>query len=360
IQAFRIATSRRSRLVMSGIAALTIAVPITYSLSRYNNYIEVINPSNVVVVQPNIDPYKKLGLIPTMEQVNTLTSLADSAAKPNTEFFIFPETAIPNYADEDQLRTNPEFLAIQQFLAKYANGTVITGMETKSWYSSEATLSARYIPEFKAYIDNFNSAVQIENSAQVSTYHKSKLVPGVEKMPFPKVFAFLKPVFAQLGGSVGGWGWQAEPEVFYAQSGIGTVPVICYESLWGDWIGRAVTEGAQFITIITNDGWWGNTSGKDQHLLYARLRAIEMRRYVVRSANTGISAFIDQRGDITKKTAWWTRTALNGNINLNSDLTAYARNGDVIAKVASLGSLAFMIFLLIRIWIPRRKTSPQS
>jgi len=122
-------------------------------------------------------------------------------------------------------------------------------------------------------------------------------------------------------------------------------PVICYESIWGDWVRRSVKNGAQFIGVITNDAWWGNTSGKDQHLLYAKLRAIENRRWVVRSANTGISAFIDQRGDIKQQSKWWVATALKQDINLNSEITFYTKNGDIIAVLASFIGLV-MVFII--------------
>ena len=96
----------------------------------------------------------------------------------------------------------------------------------------------------------------------------------------------------------------------------------------------ACIKAAQFIAIITNDGWWENTSGKDQHLDYAKLRAIETRRWVCRSANTGISAFINQRGDIVQQTKWWTRTAIKQDINLNSDLTFYVLMAITLPKQA--------------------------
>jgi apolipoprotein N-acyltransferase len=172
-------------------------------------------------------------------------------------------------------------------------------------------------------------------------------------MPFPKVFSFLAPVFDGLGGSVSGWGWQENPGVFYSQSGIGVAPVVCYESLWGSWIGESVKNGAQFIAIITNDGWWGNTSGKDQHLLYAKLRAIETRRWVVRSANTGISAFINQKGDITQKSVWWTRTALKENINLNDYMTTYVNTGDIIAQIFSVLAVLLALIIPFKKWVKK-------
>lgn len=323
-----------------------ILVPSLYSLFVYVQYEEETNPSNIVIVQPNIDPYNKFGSLTAASQLEVLTTLSDQAAQPNTEFFIWPETAIPNYADEDQIRKNRELLLARDFLTQYPNASLLTGIETIKWYPNAATPSSKFIAERNMYLDNFNSAIQIENSASIQIYHKSKLVPGVEKMPFPTLLAFLKPVFAQLGGSVSGWGWQDQPTVFYSFSGIGTVPVICFESLWGNWIGRSVKNGAQFISIITNDGWWGNTSGKDQHLMYAKLRAIEMRRYVVRSANTGISAIIDQKGDIKAQSKWWTRDALNADIQLNSHITFYAQNGDITAFIAIISGSIFCVIYL--------------
>ena len=332
---------------------LILLIPIGFSLYTYFTYKEKILPVNVVVVQPNIDPYQKYKNVSPAAQLQILTHLSDSAAQVNTEYFIWPETAMPVYADEDQIRSNPDFITAQRFLSKYKNGTLITGIESVKWYTSKRTVSAKESKQKGIFLDNYNSALQIENSAEVGIYHKSKLVPGVEKMPFPKILSFLAPVFEELGGSVSGWGWQEDPEVFYARSGIGVAPVICYESIWGDWVGKSVKNGAQFIAIITNDGWWGNTSGKDQHLMYAKLRAIETRRWVVRSANTGISAFVNQRGDVVKQSKWWTSTALKEDINLNDSLTVYVNNGDILAKLFSITAILLALIIPYKKWVKR-------
>jgi len=338
----------------TGIWALVVIIPISISLTRYYTTVQKGTPSNVVVVQPNIDPYLKLNEIPPATQIQILTHLSDSIGQPNTEYFVWPETAIPNYADEAQIRSTPDFITLQNFLGKYKNGTLITGIESVKFYPDKKTITAKYDERQGIYFDNFNTAMQVENSPNVQFYHKSKLVPGVEKMPFPKVFSFLDGVFAQLGGTVGGWGWQDKPSVLYSQSGIGVAPVVCYESLWGDWIGQQVKDGAQFIAIITNDGWWGNTSGKDQHQMYAKLRAIETRRDIARSANTGISCFINQRGDITQSTKWWTRTALKGDINLNDEITFYVKSGDIIAKLFGLSAILLALIIPYKKWINKR------
>lgn len=353
-KSFRQPQQSHSRIRHSLAWLLFIILPAGLSLGIYFRYTEKKAPVNVVTVQPNIDPYDKFGSLSSAQQLNTLIHLSDSLAQPNTEYFIWPETAMSGRGNnEDKIRGNIDFITTQNFLEKYKNASLITGIESVKFYTDKQSPSARAYDN-GTYIDVFNAAMQVENSANVQFYHKSKLVPGVEKMPFPAALSILGPVFEGFGGSVGGYGSQKQPGVFYSYAGIGVAPVVCYESLWGGWIGTAVKNGAQFIAIITNDGWWGNTSGKDQHLLYAKLRAIETRRYVVRSANTGISCFINQKGDILQQSKWWTRDALKGDINLNDELTFYVKHGDFIPMSLSvLGILLALIIPYYKIKSPR-------
>jgi apolipoprotein N-acyltransferase len=339
----------RIRLILAFV--LVLVLPLGCSLYRYYSYTEQVNPSNIVVVQPNIDPYAKETTIPAYQQLSILTHLSDSIGQKNTEFFLWPETAIPVQIDEAHIRTNTYFLQAQQFLNKYKNGNIITGAETQKIYNNDATPTATYDAQNRLYFDNFNAAINIENSAEVQFYHKSRLVPGAESLPFGSALAFLKPVFEHLGGATGSYGSQPEAGVFYSASGIGADPVICFESIWGGYVAQSVRKGAQFIAIITNDGWWENTPGKDQHLDYAKLRAIETRRWVCRSANTGISAFINQRGDVVQHSKWWTKTALKQDINLNSDLTFYVQHGDYLAQGACILALLGIGFIAVKRFI---------
>jgi len=344
----REANNKKLPVRLIAITTLVLVLPISFSMYRYYSYIEQVNPSNIVVAQPNIDPYGKENSIPTFQQLSILTHVSDSIGQHNTEFFIWPETAIPEEINEDKIRTNPNFQQVQRFLDKYKNGNVITGAETFKLYTRQLTPNTKYDEQSHIYYDNFSTAVNIENSAEVQFYHKSKFVPGAESMPFGNALSFLKPVFAHLGGATGAYTGQAEPGVIYSASGIGAAPVICYESLWGEWVAKSVRKGAQFIAIITNDGWWENTSGKDQHIDYAKLRAIETRRWVCQSANTGISGFINQRGDLVKQSKWWTRTALKQDINLNSDLTFYVLYGDYIARLGCIMAVLGVVFIAIK------------
>ncbi len=355
-KAYRATAAGKIKLTALAIAAALL--PVIISLGVYYGYTEKSNPANIVVVQPNIDPYEKFGNLHTSAQIERMIHLSDSLGQSNTEYFIWPETAISQKTEEINIRAEANFLAIQNFLSQYKNGNLLSGIESFTLYDNQKTATARFDEQQHLYFDVFNAAVLIENSPKVQFYHKSKLVPGVEQTPFSNSMGFLKPAFEAFGGSAGSYGKQDEPSVFYSQSGIGAAPVICYESIWGEYVAEYIKKDAQFIAIITNDGWWGNTSGKDQHLQYAKLRAIETRRWVARSANTGISAFINQRGDITQQTKWWVPAALKADINLNEDLTFYVKHGDYIARAGSAGCGIFGIFLLASIFLSRKTKNP--
>lgn len=322
-----------------------ILVPILISLSLFSNYIEKTNPSNIVIAQPNIDPYReKFSGLSEQAQLHRLIHLSDSVAQNNTEFFIWPETALQNNLPEETLESNDLILNSRLFLSKYKNGNILTGADTYKTYTSEETITARKFRTGECCYDAFNTALLIENDPGIQIYHKSKLVAGVEQMPYPKLFKFLEPLALKMGGTFGSLGTQEARTVLYTKSDIGVAPVICYESVYGEFVAEYIKNGAQFIAIMTNDGWWGNTAGYKQHASYANLRAIETRRSIARSANTGISSFINQRGVVIQQTEYWKMDALNGNINLNEKITFYVKHGDWLAYSISLLSILILAY----------------
>jgi apolipoprotein N-acyltransferase len=128
---------------------------------------------------------------------------------------------------------------------------------------------------------------------------------------------------------------------------ISIAPIICYESIYGDFVRRQVQQGAQVLCILTNDGWWGDTPGYKQHFSFARLRAIETRRWVLRSANTGSSGSIDPSGKVIKKTPYWVKSAFTQQVQLRSGQTFYTKYGDWLAGISvSWILLSFSTFLM--------------
>jgi apolipoprotein N-acyltransferase len=218
------------------------------------------------------------------------------------------------------------------------------------------TLTARQIGDSDSYIDKFNSAIQVDTTGNYQVYHKSRLVVGVEKMPYPRVFGFLNDLILDLGGSTGTRGTQEHRETFNShRDSVSIAPVICYESIYGAYVSKYVDNGANFIFIMTNDGWWGETIGYRQHLHYARLRAIETRRSIARSANTGISCFINQKGRIIKSTNWWEEAAIRETIHANDEKTFYVQYGDYIGRVADFMAVFSILYLIAKILIDRTR-----
>jgi apolipoprotein N-acyltransferase len=146
------------------------------------------------------------------------------------------------------------------------------------------------------------------------------------------------------------------PVAFNSFTNITSAPVICYESIYGEFVAKPIREGAQLIFIITNDGWWGNTPGHRQHMQYAVLRAIETRRSIARSANTGISAFINQRGDILVSTKYWEPAVIRHRLNKNDTLTYYVRNGDYIARTSAFLSALILLISFTQGFLRKQKS----
>ena len=331
----------------------------------YYNYEEKENPVEVVVVQPNIDPYRVKFTMPPEEQLEHMLNMARGKITPETEFVLFPETALQEFASlyadrngiqleglwERNMENSFSVKIIREFLADFEDLNIVFGMSSKKLYDTDErpTKSARYIESLDTYYDSYNAALHINNTDKLDIYYKSKLVVGVEQMPFISILGFLDDLAINLGGTTGTLGIQEERSVFTSPyTGIQTGVAICYESIYGEFVGGYVNNGADFISIITNDGWWDDTPGYHQHKYYASMRAIEHRRSIARSANTGTSCFINQRGDISDQTPWWEEAVIRKKININDEITFYTQYGDYIPRVASFLAVLLLVFTVAK------------
>jgi apolipoprotein N-acyltransferase len=289
-----------------------------------------------VVVQPNIDPYLKFNDIPPVEQTKIQIDEARKLTDSTVDYVVAPETSIMDDIWLYNIEGVEDIKMVREFQNQFPHLKYITGIMCYQLYKPGDKLTAT-ANDFGDgyYYDSYNSGIQIDSTNKIQIYHKSKLVIGVEKMPYPALLKILKPLTLKLGGTFRSHNIQEERTVFSAPDDsvkIGTV--ICYESVYGEFVTEYIQKGAGFIFVITNDGWWGNTPGHRQHNSLSSIRAIENRRSIARSANTGISAFINQRGDVLQKLTWWKRGALIDNLNYNTKLTFYTKHGDYIGRSA--------------------------
>ena len=328
---------------------LTILIPVFFSVFQYTHYHEKGKNIEIVSLQPNIDPYnEKFGRMPEEKQVGILLDLADSLITDSTDYVIGPETALPPIWENDSMINSPFILPFYKRAQHYHKVNFILGATTQKLFHKGDIMpeTVRKFGSNGLFYDVYNTALQINNSNEVQRYHKSILVSGVEKMPFSRYFSFVEDFIIDLGGTTGSLGVQQKPTNFRSADGYIVAPVICFESVFGEYITHDIRNGAGLISIITNDGWWKNTPGYRQHLSYARLRAIETRRSIARSANTGISAFINQRGDILQQAGWWERTAMKGTLTSNDKLTFYVRYGDYLGRISSFISVLLILYYI--------------
>lgn len=339
--------TQRSRFIYAILVLALIVIPLTASFIIYYTHTDKGRTVRVVTVQPNIDPYnEKFGGLSSEEQLAKILMLARMQTDDKTDLLVGPETAIPEGVWEDQLFDSRSIDSLKLFIDDFPRLNVLIGLSSYKMFKPGETLSAtaRKLNNNEWY-DAYNTAMLLNFSDNIQLYHKSKLVPGVEKMPFSKYMKPLEKYALDLGGIVGSLGVQDERTVFYSQdSVIKAAPAICYESIYGEYVSRYVKNGANLLCIITNDGWWEDTPGYKQHFDYASLRAIETRRSVVQSANTGISGFINQRGEVQQRTGWWEGDVLKQDVRLNEDITFYVRHGDYIAKTAFYMSVLILLY----------------
>ena len=349
-------------LSLCGFATLVCAPMICSSLI-YSNYEEDRSESvDVYIVQPNFDPYQKFEQLSRAEQTSIYLDLARGALaayEPGAApaLLLAPET----FANDivigavDQSPTRASFV---EFAGNYPGLNILYGASSREFFfgpkPSETVRAVR-----GGWVQSYNSAMLADGAGHDQYYHKNKLVVGTEYTPYP---AFFTKIDDMLGGVMGrciGGGEASTLDLrTYSENGsvAASVPIgcaICYESVYGDFCRGYVLKGARAMTVITNDAWWGNTPGYRQHLSYASLRAIELRRDIARCANTGISAIIDQRGDIVSRTQWWQPAALKGKIYLNDSRTFFVRHGDMPGRIATFVFLLLLLAAAVRRFILR-------
>ena len=328
--------------------ALFIGLPIVVSLAIFHFYTIEGEQKEVIVLQPNVDPYTEKYKYTNNFITSLLLEETNKVITNKTEFVIAPETVLAENLPYNQFVYSDVPTTLRNYIHKNPNVQFLWGLDTYDVFTDEAqaTKYSNKHPQGFWY-NSYNMAIFINRDYNLNTYYKSKLVVGIETFPLkPILEPILGNIMLDLGGTISVKTIQDERSVFTGNDGTKVAPIICYESVYGEYVTGYIKNGADFLAIITNDAWWEETQGHKQHLSLARLRAIETRRDIARSANTGISAFINQKGEITSHTKYNEKTALLGKVTLNNKQTLYVLLGDYIAKISVLlaGVLLGMLF----------------
>jgi len=333
------------------ILLLTLLTPVLVSFTIYKTHsLQKENGIEAVIVQQNIDPWAEQYEKKNSELAELIMATAAEYLTFRTALLVCSESALPHTLNEEQLLhldiyPHRSFQIFDSIFQENPQLNVILGLSTAAVFNTKTSSVAREYPDGD-FVEFYNTSC-LYNQDTIFLYHKCRLVPGVEKMPYPKIFWFLEKLAINLGGISGSLGVDSKQRVFTATTRQGNVKIgvpICYESIFGELFSQFVRNGAQLMCVITNDAWWGNTPGYKQHFEMSRLRAIETRRYILRAANTGISAFIDPLGNSWQKTNYKTRTAISQTVYPSNEMTFYTKHGDYLAK-GMLG-ISFIILSL--------------
>lgn len=344
----------RNRKFLAVAVSLLLLAPLLSLLSRVS-WPEHPDPEpyEVAVVQHNIDSYQPLGGYGSADEIITLLlNQTREVITDETRVVIWPENAV----DTSLSNNSPHIDRIRNTLRAW-NIELITGAGFIEYYEDidQEPYIVRRLANGRGY-NVFNASIHISpDNPAIDIYKKGKLVPVVERLPYANFLKRLDIMEWVDWGVVTQYGRGDRANPFRVDGKL-TGGMICYDSVFPYWVGNFVRNGASFLTIVTNDGWWGASSGHIQHFAYARLRAIEYRRWVVRSANNGISGILSPDGEVMVETEYWTQTAFRHTIWPDDRLTFYARYGNWFNYLMLLGTGTGLLLIATRARAVRRET----
>ena len=334
IAIFEILRSRTTTAIVR--ALLIVTLPVAFSLWLYFSYTPSERTTQIAVVQPNVPCYEDERLeADMMNPLDEICTLVESVPA-EASFVVFPESALvylPMIGSIDEAnygRITPLLKLLHD--ERLAASKFLFGASTTRIYGTTPATSTAHYHSRIGWYDHYNSALLTNYDGNVeNTYHKAKLVIGVEAVPLKNLFDLFE---IDLGGISGQLGWGEGAKVF-ENDGLKLGPAICYEALYGEYFTGFARCGAEVMAVISNDGWWGNTPGHKRLFDFCRLRAIETRRAIARSANTGISGYISPRGNtLGERLTWNERDVLCTEVELRDEITTYTRYGDWVARIS--------------------------
>ncbi len=352
--------------------ALTIVILAIYLLPTIHGRIVLSNASDqsaidkppsaitVGMIQSNVDPWEKWRHS-GFEIVEMYLRMTDSLVKSNAykkpDLILWPETAMPFYV---LVRQNNATLNLLRDKINQVGVPILFGLPHAVYYddTTKAPLSAKRIQTTGERYDAFNATAFVQPGVEeIPWYGKMKMVPIAERVPYADAFYIFD--FLRWGVGIGGWQIGRDTVIFQERkTGAKFSSMICYESVYPEFVASFVKKGAEFIAIVTIDSWWDHMSGAYQHHQYAILRAVENRRWIARCAVGGFSSFIDPYGGVHDKTTLFTQAALKRTIERRADLTFYTNHGEWLAQLCCVVALAFVVVAMVHYFRNRKRVHP--
>ena len=336
---------------------LLLLVPSFVSYQIYRNFQEGRETVKIALIQPNLDPYaEKFVPEKQAQHLEEFFRTAETICDDETLYLFGPETLIVQQIDEKNPSASPYYRQLIDFQQKHPRLNCLLGVHSYQKLGNDIPPGSRFDREKGFYYEAFNTALFLAPGSAPQFYHKTKLVPMFERMPFVQYLGFLGRFSLELGGYKGTYSYRQESTNFVSPDGsISILPIVCFESVFGPYCAQNLTQKKGFICLITNDGWWKNTPGYRHHYNFSPIRAVECRRDLVRMANTGISALIDTKGTVIAQTPWWKKATLIGKVHLRQGRTFFARHGDYLGRISLALGILLIIYGVIRNLINKKK-----
>ncbi len=324
-----------------------IILILAYGAYRLNTFKIPDKTIRVGLIQPNLDPWEKWSGGSVEQLTHMYLDMSREAVKKGAELIVWPETALPVFLLNAQYRHALD--SIYTF-GRTKKVWILTGMPDIRYYEKGPELpeDAKYNEIGKYYYRTYNAIFLFSPYTEnIQRYGKMKLVPFGERVPYVDTFPFLADLL-QWGVGISGWNVGKDTLVFKVplkiknESAADTLKLnglVCYESIYPDFVSSFIQKGAQLITVVTNDSWYGNSSGPYQHMEMSVLRAVENRRSVLRAANGGISCYINPLGITKVHSKMFTKDIIVQDIPLETEKTFYTKTHSVIPVLCSVFSL---------------------
>lgn len=358
IQFFK-AKKTKPIFISIGLEAVILLLPILLSTSMYKHYEEQGTDTEVIVVQQNCDPWnEQFDHQFDAQVIQNNINLSLPLVTPKTRFIVSSESAIQEGIWLHELDQSDALNTLHDYVKRFPQLAFVIGGTTYEWVprGMEDDFPARQVEGTNHYYYCHNSALLIDTT-NLQLHNKSQLTPGVEAIP--EWMGFLKNYSITMGIARGTLKTDPESKTLNFNGHKIGVP-ICYESAFGEYVSTFCKKGADLLFVITNDGWWGDTPGYRQHFEFSKLRAIENRRCVARSANTGRSGFFNQRGDVLQQTQYWVPDAIKATLKANTKITFYAKHGDYLSRIAVYLTFVMLITLIAKILLGLGKSKKTS
>jgi apolipoprotein N-acyltransferase len=348
--------SKKRSIINFSIGIFLLIIILIYGGVRLNSFRISKTTVRVGLIQPDLDPWEKWSGGSVVELTQKYINMSRQAIDKGAKLIVWPETALPVFLLSGGYENSLD--SIYSFVEKN-NIYLLTGMPDIRYdiKGPDMPADSKYNEAGNFYYRTYNAIFLFSPyTKEIQRYGKMKLVPFGERVPFVDTFPFLGDVI-KWGVGITGWNVGKDTLVFrlpwknnegQESDTLKLNGLVCYESIYPDFVAGFVKKGAQLITVVTNDSWYGNSSGPYQHKEMSVLRAVENRRTVIRAANGGISCVIDPLGRTVVQSKMFTKGVIVKDVPVEKDETIYTKTHSVIPVLSSVFSLWLVGIVLLK------------